>query len=59
MFFYKKKHKRRKGNKGKCIDTSGCLKSKTKKRFGLSAEEMSTLVYQLVEKPKIPIVHVV
>lgn len=59
MFFYKKKHKKHKGNKGKCIDTSGCLKSKIKKRFGLTGEEMSSLVSQLVEKPKIPIVHVV
>ena len=54
MYFYRK-HKRgkKKKNKGKCIDTSGCMKSK--KRFGLTADEMNGLVSHMIGKPKIPI----
>ena len=56
--YFKSRHKRKKKNKGgKCIDTSGCLKQK--KRFGLTAEEMTSLVSGLIEKPKIPIVQIV
>lgn len=56
MFFYKKRHKKHK-NKGKCNNTSSCLK--TKKRFGLTSAEMDELVLQMICKPRIPIVQVV
>lgn len=56
MFFYKSRHKKHKKNKGKCYDTSGCTKSK--KRFGLTSEEMNSLVSHMVDKPKIPIIQV-
>ena len=55
MFFYKKhRHKgKNKKNKGKCYDTSNCIKEK--KRFGLTTAEMSELVFNMMQKPKIPI----
>jgi len=53
MYFYKKhRHKKHKG-KGKCCNTSGCLKEK--KRFGLTTAEMDCLVMQMICKPRIPI----
>ena len=52
MFFYKKRHKKHK-NKGKCHNTSGCIKEK--KRFGLTSAEMDELVLQMICKPRIPI----
>jgi hypothetical protein len=52
MMFFKKKHKHKK-NKGKCYNTSGCMK--TKKRFGLTSAEMDGLLLQMICKPKIPI----
>jgi hypothetical protein len=57
--YFKSRHKHKKKNKGggKCINTSGCLKQK--KRFGLTPEEMTSLVSGLIEKPKIPIVQIV
>ena len=57
MFFYKKKKHKKHKNSGKCYNTSGCMK--TKKRFGLTGEEMESLISQMVDKPKIPIVQVV
>ena len=55
MFFYKKhRHSKKKNkNKEKCYNTSGCLKEK--KRFGLTASEMTDLVCSMIDKPKIPI----
>lgn len=53
MFFYKKKKHKKHKNKGKCYNTSGCIKDK--KRFGLSSSEMDSLVLQMICKPKIPI----
>ena len=57
MFFYKKKKHKKHKNTGKCYDTSGCFKSK--KRFGLTPEEMEDLTLTMICKPKIPIVQVV
>jgi hypothetical protein len=57
MFFYKKKKHKKHKNSGKCYDTSGCFKSK--KRFGLTPEEMEDLTLTMICKPKIPIVQVV
>ena len=57
MFFFKKKKHKKHKNSGKCYDTSGCKKSK--KRFGLTGEEMNCLISQMVEKSRIPIVQVV
>jgi hypothetical protein len=58
MFFYKKKKHKKHKNGGKCYDTSGCIKGKFKKRFGLTSEEMNDLIDQMVFKSKIPIVQV-
>ena len=56
MFFYKKHRHKKHKNKGKCVDMSGCMK--TKKRFGLTANEMDELILQMALKPKIPIIEV-
>ena len=57
MFFYKKKKHKKHKSSGKCYNTSGCIKSK--KRFGLTGDEMESLISQMVGKPKIPITQVV
>lgn len=57
MFFYKKKKHKKHKNSDKCYNTSGSKKEK--KRFGLTGEEMDSLINQMVGKPKIPIMQVV
>lgn len=56
MFFYKKHKHRHKNNKERCINMSGNLK--VKKRFGLTPTEMNDLLFQMIDKPKIPIMDV-
>lgn len=53
MYFYKKHRHKKHKNKGKCNNTSNCLKGK--KRFGLTVAEMDCLVAHMICKPKIPI----
>jgi hypothetical protein len=57
MFFYKKKKHKKHKNSGKCYNTSSCIKSK--KRFGLTGDEMESLISQMVGKSRIPITQVV
>ncbi len=54
MFFFFRKRKHKKKNKTKSFGP----KSKEKKRFGLTANEMDELIFQMAEKPKIPIVFI-